>query len=76
MSEEKASSANVTGRCLCMGAGPAFTEMIEKLAPEEGVRRHFTNARIEFLKGLRAMIDRRIENLSQEKEKGSKIDVE
>jgi hypothetical protein len=41
-----------------------------------GVRQHFVNSRIEFLKGVRAAIDHRIEKLSAKAEHGSKIAVE
>lgn len=72
MSEQKAS-----GKCMCMGAGPALTEMVEKLAPSEEVRNHFRAARVEFLKGIRALIDSRIEELSRKpEEKGAAIPVE
>ena len=40
------------------------------------VREHFTNCRIEFLKGIRAVIDSRIEHLSNTGQRGSKIAVE
>ena len=40
------------------------------------VREHFTNSRIEFLKGIRAAIDHRIEKLSSTPQHGSKIAVE
>lgn len=40
------------------------------------VREHFVNSRVEFLKGIRAVIDRRIERLSAKVQHGSKIAVE
>jgi hypothetical protein len=40
------------------------------------VREHFTNSRIEFLKGIRAVIDSRIEHLSNAGQRGTKIAVE
>ncbi len=40
------------------------------------VREHFTNSRIEFLKGIRAIIDNRIEHLSNTGQRGTKIAVE
>ena len=40
------------------------------------VREHFTNSRIEFLKGIRAVIDSRIEHLSNAGQRGTKISVE
>jgi hypothetical protein len=40
------------------------------------VHEHFTNSRIEFLKGIRAVIDSRIEHLSSKSPRGTKIAVE
>jgi hypothetical protein len=40
------------------------------------VKEHFTNSRIEFLKGIRAVIDGRIEHLSNADQRGTKIVVE
>jgi hypothetical protein len=40
------------------------------------VREHFTNSRIEFLKGIRAVIDSRSEHLSNTGQRGTKIAVE
>jgi hypothetical protein len=37
---------------------------------------HFRNSRIEFLKGVRSLIDDRIAHLSQDERKGSKVTVE
>ncbi len=64
------------GPCLCQGAGPAMTELLQRLAPPAEARRHFDTARVEFLKGLRAVIDARIEKLTKPKERGQTIKVE
>ena len=43
----------------------------------EATRDHFRNSRMEFLKGLRSLIDERIEHLSRHDEhKGTKVTVE
>ena len=44
------------------------------ISPE--VQTHFNNSRIEFLKGIRAMIDQRIETMSRAGQQGTKISVE
>ena len=62
--------------CLCQGAGPALSDLVRRLAPPEEARRHFDAARIEFLKGLRTLVDARIEEISKRKMKGEKINVE
>ncbi len=63
-------------KCACMGAGPLLTEFLESRGPSDEVKAHFRAARVEFLKGLRALIDSRIEQLSQTEEKGATIPVE
>ena len=62
--------------CICGGAGPALTDFLRKLGPPEGARQHFVQARVEFLKGLRAMIDARIEEISKQPDHGVKVTVE
>jgi hypothetical protein len=43
----------------------------------EATRGHFKNSRVEFLKGMRALIDDRIAHLSKEEgPKGSRVTVE
>jgi hypothetical protein len=62
--------------CLCQGAGPVLTELMRRLAPPEGARQHFETARLEFLKGLRALLDARIEQCAKHNRKGQKIAVD
>jgi hypothetical protein len=62
--------------CLCQGAGPALTELLRRVGPPEGAREHFAAARLEFLKGLRAMLDTRIEQCAKGGRKGQKIAVD
>ncbi len=50
--------------CGCMGAGPILAGFMRRAGGPE-VREHFRNARIEFLKGFRALIDARIDHLSK-----------
>ena len=42
----------------------------------EATRDHFRNSRIEFLKGLRSIIDDRIAYLSKDEPKGTHVPVE
>lgn len=49
---------------------------LRSLEPSEEVRGHFRNARIEFLKGLRQVIDNRIDELSRRQQTGTKVTVE
>ncbi len=62
-------------QCLCQGAGPALTEFLRRLGPPEEAREHFETARMEVLKGLRALIDARIQHFSKARSKGEKIEV-
>ena len=48
----------------------------EYLGVSPDVRRHLANSRVEFLKALRAMLDARIEHLSSQPQKGTKVAVE
>ena len=78
MSEQEATQQNATQpliqeRCLCRELVNQFREAFG-VSPE--VREHFTNSRIEFLKGIRAVIDNRIEHLSNTGQRGTKIAVE
>lgn len=62
--------------CFCLGVGPELFRLFKKFGPE-AAREHFRNARIEFLKGIRAIIDQRIEELSQRSQcKGTRVAVE
>jgi hypothetical protein len=62
--------------CFCQGAGPALTDFLKKMGPPEAARQHFDHARVEFLKGLRALLDARIESIAKEPPQGAKITVE
>jgi hypothetical protein len=62
--------------CLCHGLGPAMTEFLRRLGPPEEARRHFDSARVEILKGLRTILDTRIQQATGGRAKGEKIKVE
>ena len=62
--------------CLCGGIGPELTSILKKLGPSDEVLNHFRNARVEMLKGIRQMIDDRIDNLSRTPEKGTRVVVD
>jgi hypothetical protein len=51
-------------------------QVLRSLEPSPKVTEHFRNARIEVLKGLRQVIDNRIEHLSRSDQPGRKIVVE
>ena len=73
----KPSPKSAASPCLCQEWGPLLTELLHHLGPPEPARRHFDAARLEFLKGLRALLDARIEHVSKPRSpaKGEKINV-
>jgi len=63
------------GCFFCQVAGPQIEAFLDHVCPEN-TREHFHNARIEMLKGMRSLLDARIEHLSKHDRKGSKVTVE
>jgi hypothetical protein len=61
---------------ICQMAGPLLNQVLQRLRPPEEARRHFESARLEFLKGLRSLLNARIEKRSRRMAKGEKISVE
>jgi hypothetical protein len=48
----------------------------EYLGISPAARQHLANSRVEFLKAIREMLNARIEHLSREAQKGTKVAVE
>jgi hypothetical protein len=65
-----------SANCLCQGLGPVLSDVLRRVGPPEEARHHFETARLEFLKGVRALLDARIERLANHHHKGAKIPVE
>jgi len=61
---------------LCEALEVVFTQMLRRFGPPAEARRHFDMARVEILKGIRAIVDARIEQVSKRDRKGQKIQVE
>jgi hypothetical protein len=59
-------------------AGCFFCSVLPMLEQRwsEATHNHFRNSRVEFLKGLRALLDDRIEHLDREERKGTRVTVE
>ncbi len=72
----KRNQRQAAGPCLCQGLGPTLSELARRMGPPPEARGHFESARLEFLKGLRALLDARIAQCSKPRAKGEKIDVE
>lgn len=65
----------VEGKCFCCGAGPQLTAMAKSVLPQDAME-HFKAAHVEFLKGIRHLIDARIQKMSAPKTHGSSIPVD
>ncbi len=76
---EKQSEPKGQPECMCNGAGPSLTRMIAgllpMLLPSEEASSHFKQAHVEFLKGVRAVLDQRIQAMASERA-GTRINVE
>ena len=62
--------------CWCCEVNDAMNKFAREFGPSDEVRSHFRNSRIEFLKGIRKIIDERINRLSANEQKGSRVNVE
>jgi hypothetical protein len=72
-SEQTASQAS---GCVCGGKGPMLSQMLDLMMPSAAAGEHFKNARLEFLKGVRELLDQRIHSLSEKPRTGTKLNVE
>ena len=71
LSSAAKSSRKTAGCFVCETAIP----LLEKCW-SDATKDHFRNSRIEFLKGIRSLIDDRISHLSKQETKGTKVAVE
>ena len=67
-------SAHIDAICDCIRKG--LETISEALTPPEAARKHFNESRIEFLRGIRELIDHRIDHLSRRANEGTRITVE
>jgi hypothetical protein len=70
-SESTAGATAQSGCFVCQTARP-FLENIWN----DATRNHFRTSRIEFLKGIRSLLDDRIARLSRDEPKGTHVPVE
>jgi hypothetical protein len=76
MTEEKP-HAHDHANCICCRAGEAMGRMFRAFGPSDEVKEHFRQSRVEFLKGIRKVVDERIEKASAApQQKGSRIVVD
>lgn len=67
------SQAYAHARCACSELGDAISEL---LGFSPSVKQHLNNSRVEFLKAVREVIDARIDHLSSQPQKGTRVAVE
>jgi len=72
--ESAPGSAHIDAICDCIRKG--LETISEALTPPEAARKHFSESRIEFLRGIRELIDHRIDHLSRRANEGTRITVE
>jgi len=75
MEEQKTAPQPQHGCFLCTVAGPQIEALLDHFWPEP-TQEHFRKARVEVLKGIRSLLDARIERLSQHGQKGTAVSVE
>ena len=67
-------SAHIDAICGCIRKG--LETISDALTPPEAARKHFRESRVEFLRGIRELIDHRIDHLSGRGNEGTRITVE
>jgi hypothetical protein len=72
--EEKTGTAGAGPHAGCFFCATALP-LLEKCW-SEATREHFHNSRVEFLKGIRSLLDDRIAHMSKEARKGTRVTVE
>jgi len=65
----------VEGQCFCCGAGPQLTAVAKTILPTDALE-HFKASHVEFLKGIRHLLDARIQKMSAGKTHGTSIPVD
>ena len=70
MNEEQR-TAEAPGCFFCLNMRPLIRNIWS-----DATRGHFRNSRVEFLKGIRSIIDDRIASLSREETRGTRVTVD
>jgi hypothetical protein len=73
--DEKTTAQPQAGCFFCNVAAPQISAFLDHVWPEQ-THEHFRNARVELLKGIRSLLDARIEHLSRQPVKGTSVSVE
>ncbi len=76
MNENEQTQAGAKSDCFCDGAGPRFTHKAREMRANVTAE-HFRNAGVDFLKGIRSLLDLGIDRLSREPNlRGSTVNVD
>ncbi len=73
--EARQNAAEGREECLCRAAWKQLCELLPE-SPSDRTRDHFRSSRVEFLKGIRSLIDDRIERIQKTESKGTHVAVE
>ncbi len=76
MTEAQDTASSQQGECLCGNIRKAFQEAADAFLPPESAAKHFRQARVEVWRGIRELVDLRIEHLSRDQSKGTRVVVE
>jgi hypothetical protein len=78
--QDSSASSNASGRanaeCFCGDVRRAFEEFTNAFTPPENVQKHFREARVQVLMGIREMITNQIDHLNRPASKGTRVVVE
>jgi hypothetical protein len=75
MSEETAQTP-AGSTCFFCEATDAMKKFLDDIGPSEEAKTHFRQSRVELLKGIRRIIDDRIERVGRTEHKGTHVVVE
>lgn len=76
--DEKKNAGRYPQYCWCEEASGLMRDVLKRMGPPKEARRHFEQAHVEFLKGVRSLLDARIQRMetAPETPKGSSIPVD
>ncbi len=74
--ETHAAGTHTQSRCMWCETNERMGNMWKAFGPSEEVKGHFRQSRIEFWKGVRRLIDERIDDLGRGEAKGTRVVVE
>ena len=74
--QSAAAEGQASAKESCARIAVEIRNLLRCLAPPEESSEHFRSAQVEFLKGVRALIDARIQQLSAGRQKGTPVTIE